>query len=127
MVEEKKVEAEVAEVPGVDPDQQEKDFTVVSRYVLAYRVLRDEIKMLKERQDSHKIVILEYVQQYGSFIFDGGKSQMKTRRGTISYDWQALDTLCAAWAGGNKTEQKYARLISAHHIVKSDTTYLEVK
>ena len=36
-------------------------------------------------------------------------------------------TICAAWADGNKTEQKYARFISAYRTVKSDTTYLEVK
>jgi len=107
--------------------EQEKDLAIVRPFVLEYRVLRDKMKVLKTRQDSCKKIILGYVKLYGDFVLEGGKSMMKTRRGSVTYDSTALDVLTTAWMDGNKTEQKYARLILEHRTVKPDTTYLEVK
>ena len=124
-VEVMEVEVEAAEVD--ERTDQERAIADIHPWVFAYRRTREEIKRLEAFKDECKVPILAYVKEFGNFILDGKKGMMKTRRGTISYDREALDTLCAAWADGNKTEQKYARLISAYRTVKSDTTYLEVK
>ena len=112
---------------AIELTEQEKDLIIVRPFVLAYRELRDKMKALKTEQDSCKEIILGYVKLYGDFVLEGGKSMMKTRRGSTVYDPAALDVLTTAWMDGNKTEQKYARLILEHRTVKPDTTYLEVK
>ena len=123
-----RVEISDAAIQEADAEEdQERAFAEVQLWVRRYRVVREEVKTRKDYMDVAKIPILKYVQKYGGFVLDGLKSQMKTRRGNISYDREALDAITAAWMEGDEIEQKCAKIILNNRIEKSSTTYLEVK